>query len=86
MTLGCQRRQSVPRRPAFVPTGKVRDRKDHGQRSVAVPHNREGTSGVLARLDSGERELGSPGAGPPQWVWSVLPNHRGAWLQGCGHA
>nr|XP_042131878.1 fibrous sheath-interacting protein 1 isoform X6 [Peromyscus maniculatus bairdii] len=32
MTLGCQRRQSVPRRPAFVPTGKVRDRKDHGQR------------------------------------------------------
>ncbi|XP_052579499.1 fibrous sheath-interacting protein 1 isoform X2 [Peromyscus californicus insignis] len=32
MTLGCQRRQSVPRRPAFVPTGKVRDRTDHGQR------------------------------------------------------
>ncbi|XP_021086659.2 fibrous sheath-interacting protein 1 isoform X3 [Mesocricetus auratus] len=36
MTLGCQRRQLVPRRPAFVPTGKVRDRTDHGQRSAAV--------------------------------------------------
>ncbi|XP_036042298.1 fibrous sheath-interacting protein 1 isoform X2 [Onychomys torridus] len=32
MTLGCQRCQSVPRRPAFVPTGKVRDCTDHGQR------------------------------------------------------
>ncbi|XP_075819900.1 fibrous sheath-interacting protein 1 isoform X2 [Microtus pennsylvanicus] len=32
MTLGCQRSQLVPRRLAFVPTGKVRDRTDHGQR------------------------------------------------------
>ncbi|CAO2579383.1 Fibrous sheath-interacting protein 1, partial [Lemmus lemmus] len=32
MTLGCQRRQLVPRRLAFVPTGKVGDRTDHGQR------------------------------------------------------
>nr|XP_048315974.1 fibrous sheath-interacting protein 1 isoform X3 [Myodes glareolus] len=32
MTLGCQRRQLVPRRLAFIPTGKVRDRTDHGQR------------------------------------------------------
>lgn len=36
MTLGCQRRQLVPRRLAFIPTGKVRDRTDHGQRSVAA--------------------------------------------------
>lgn len=45
MTLGCQRRQLVPRRLAFIPTEKVRDRTDHGQRSVAARQAQQRANG-----------------------------------------
>ncbi|XP_031227297.1 fibrous sheath-interacting protein 1 isoform X2 [Mastomys coucha] len=74
MTLGCQWSQSVPRRPAFVPTEKLRDHTDHGQRMSMdiIKGNLEGISKPASssrsrpgsRSSNGSLEVLSPEPGP----------------------
>lgn len=83
MTLECQWSQSVPRRPAIVPTEKLRDRVDHGQRLVAAGCGR-GRGGVACRAGGGGGGLGPWGAVgvtcSPRPAWG---GHRGVAMSGC---
>lgn len=76
MTLGCQRRQLVPRRLAFIPTGKVRDRTDHGQRSVAARQAQQRANG---RSPVGAKGRGHGGG------CGLSCQVIGAWPQGRGY-
>ncbi|EDL79853.1 fibrous sheath interacting protein 1 [Rattus norvegicus] len=74
MTLECQWSQSVPRRPAIVPTEKLRDRVDHGQRMSMdiIKGNLDGISKPASssrsrpgsRSSNGSLEVLSPEPGP----------------------
>ncbi|XP_052039176.1 fibrous sheath-interacting protein 1 [Apodemus sylvaticus] len=74
MTLECQWSQSVPRRPAFIPTEKLRDRTDHGQRMSMdiIKGNLDGISKPASssrsrpgsRSSNGSLEVLSPEPGP----------------------
>lgn len=79
MTLGCQRRQLVPRRLAFIPTGKVRDRTDHGQRSVAARQTQQRANGRSPVGAKGRGHGGGCGL-PCQVIGGVATGGRGyAW-------
>ncbi|XP_028622674.1 fibrous sheath-interacting protein 1 [Grammomys surdaster] len=74
MTLECQWSQSVPRRPAFVPIEKLRDRMDYGQRTSMdiIKGNLDGISKPASssrsrpgsRSSNGSLEVLSPEPGP----------------------